>query len=69
MNMMQMFQMIGSLKNNPMAMLSQRGLNVPDGMGNNPQQIVNHLIQSGQVSQNTLNQAMQTASQMGIKLQ
>ena len=51
-------QMMMQLRNNPAAVLKQRGLNVPDGM-NDPQQIVQHLISSGQVSNNALQAAMQ----------
>ena len=46
------------LKANPAAALKQRGLNVPNGM-TNPQQIINHLVQSGQLPQNRLTMAMQ----------
>ena len=51
-------QMMMRLRNNPAAVLKQRGLNVPDGMSD-PQQIVQHLISSGQVSNNALQAAMQ----------
>lgn len=51
-------QMMMQLRNNPAAVLKQRGLNVPDGM-NDPQQIVQHLISSGQISNNALQAAMQ----------
>lgn len=43
---------------NPAGVLKQRGLSIPAGM-NNPQQIINHLVQSGQVPQNRLTQALQ----------
>ena len=42
----------------PAGVLKQRGLSIPTGM-TNPQQIINHLVQSGQVPQNRLTQAMQ----------
>ena len=51
-------QMMMQLRSNPAAVLKQRGLNVPDGMSD-PQQIVQHLISSGQVSNNALQAAMQ----------
>ena len=51
-------QMMMQLRSNPAAVLKQRGLNVPDGM-TDPQQIVQHLISSGQVSNNALQTAMQ----------
>lgn len=55
MNPMQMMQKI---KSDPAGVLRQRGLNIPGGL-NDPQQIVNHLIQSGQIPQNRLTWAMQ----------
>ena len=67
MNPMQMGQMLQSLRNNPLSFLASKGFNVPQGI-NNPQQMVNHLVNSGQVNQNTINQAMQMANMMGIKL-
>lgn len=58
------FQMIQQLRQNPATMLKRAGLSVPDGM-NNPQQIINHLLQSGQVPQARYQQAMQMASRFG----
>lgn len=51
-------QMLAQIKSNPAAVLKQRGLNIPDGM-NNPQQIIQHLVSSGQVPQSRYMQAMQ----------
>jgi hypothetical protein len=57
-------QMMQQLRANPAAMLKQVGLSIPDGM-NDPQKIVNHLLQSGQVPQGRYQQAMQMLSRMG----
>ena len=51
-------QLVQQLRANPAAMLKQRGLNIPAGM-NDPQQIIQHLVQSGQVPNARLQQAMQ----------
>lgn len=51
------------LRNDPVGTLRKAGLNVPDGM-NDAQQIVQHLLQSGQLPQGRLQQAMQMAGQM-----
>ena len=51
-------QRLQALKQNPSGMLQQAGFNVPHGM-NNPQQIIQHLIQSGQVPQNRYTQVLQ----------
>lgn len=49
-------QLVSQLRANPAAILRQRGLNIPDGM-NDPQQIINYLLQSGQVSNSRLQMA------------
>lgn len=54
---------MAQLQSDPSGVLGQIGLNVPAGM-NNAQQIVQHLIQTGQVSQGRLSQAMQMMGQM-----
>jgi hypothetical protein len=54
--------MVGALKalqNNPIQFLLQQNLNVPNNIGNNPQAIVQYLVNSGQVSQQQVNQAKQ----------
>lgn len=43
-------------------------LNIPEQMRNNPQEIVNYLVQSGRINQDAVNQAMQKAQQMGVKI-
>lgn len=60
MNGMNPAQMLAQLKANPMQLLQQAGFNVPQGM-NNPQQILNHLMQSGQINQGQMQQAQQMA--------
>ena len=49
---------IRQLQQNPQATLQQSGMSIPDGM-TDPQQMVNHLIQTGQVPQNRVTRAMQ----------
>ena len=63
-NPMQIMQMLNQLKANPSAMLNQ--FNLPQGM-NNPQSIVEHLMNSGQITQEQFNQARSFAQQMGFK--
>lgn len=57
MNLMNNLAMINQFRNNPMALLSQR-FNLPANM-NNPQEIVQHLLNTGQISQEQVNQAME----------
>lgn len=55
-------QMLQQLRQNPVQMLRQAGLNVPDNL-NDPNQIIQHLMNSGQVSQDAYNRARQMAAQ------
>lgn len=59
-------QMLSQLKSNPLGLLRQAGFNVPGNM-NNPQDIIQHLMNSGQISQQQLNQAQQMAQNFGMK--
>lgn len=52
-NLMQMYQ---SFKQNPMAMLNQR-FKIPEGL-NEPNDIIQHLLNTNQVSQTQVNNAM-----------
>lgn len=54
-------QMMQQLQANPAAMLKQAGLTIPGGM-KDPQQIINHLLQSGQIPQAKYQQAVQMLS-------
>ena len=51
-------QIIKQLQQDPAGMLKQKGLTIPQGM-TNPQQIVNHLISSGQIPNARLQQVLQ----------
>lgn len=57
-NPMQILQMISNLQQNPMQILRQAGLNIPNGV-NSPQDIIQHLLNSGQITQDQVNQAQQ----------
>lgn len=52
--------LLTQLKQNPLALLGKAGYNIPSNM-NDPQQIIQHLTQTGQINQNQLNQAQQMA--------
>lgn len=60
-----LLQMISRFKSNPMAMLSQR-YNIPQNI-KNPQDVVQHLLNTGQVSQQQVNSAMQMKNNPNIK--
>ena len=55
-------QMIQQLKANPIQFLQRAGFNVPSNL-NSPNDIIQHLMNSGQVSQDTYNRARQMAAQ------
>lgn len=60
-NMTDIMGMLQRLKANPVQFLLQRRFNVPANIGNDPNAILNHLMQSGQISQQQVNQAYQMA--------
>ena len=60
-------QMLGQLKANPMQFLMQRRFNVPQDMMKDPNAIVQHLLSTGQVNQQQINQAYQMAHRFGMK--
>ena len=59
-----MMQMLAQLKQNPLALPQRAGFNIPANI-NSPQQIIQHLTQTGQINQNQLNQAQQMAQMLG----
>ena len=51
MNILQALGMLQQIQKNPMSLLSQR-FNIPDGVNlKDPNEIINHLVNSGQVKQ------------------
>lgn len=57
------FQMMNQFKQNPMAMLSKR-FNIPQNMNNDPNQIIQYLMNTGQISQSQYNMANQQLKQL-----
>lgn len=62
-NPMQMMQLLQQLQGNPAQFLGRMGIQIPQGM-NDPNQIIQHLMSSGRVSQAQYDQARQMAAQM-----
>ena len=60
-------QLLAQFKQNPMQFFAQRKLNVPQNLMNDPQAIINHLMQTGQVNQQQVNQAYQALQRFGGK--
>lgn len=61
--MMNPFQMVQQLQQNPMQFIRQAGFNVPNNL-TNPNDIIQHLMNSGQVTQQRYDQARRMAAQM-----
>lgn len=60
----QILGMLQQFKSNPMQMLMQRRMNLPQNVPmNDPNAILNHLLQTGQISQQQINNAYQMAQQ------
>lgn len=59
-------QQLQQLRQNPMQFLRQRGYNVPDNV-TDPQAIIQHLMNSGQVTQQQMNQAQAMAQGFGLR--
>ena len=55
--------MLNQLKANPVQFLLQRKFNIPANMANDPNEIVNYLLKTGQVSQQQVNAAYQQMGQ------
>ena len=53
---------------NPLQSLMESKLNVPQEYASNPKGAVDYLIQSGQISQDKLNNAISIAQKFGVKL-
>lgn len=60
-----LLQAAAQFKQNPMAFLGRR-FNIPQNM-NNPQEIVQHLLNSGQITQGQLNNAVQMKNDPNLR--
>lgn len=58
-----LMQMVQQIRSNPMQFIQRAGFRVPQNM-TDPNAIIQHLMQTGQVSQQRYNQAFQTAQQL-----
>lgn len=54
------FMMLNQIKQNPMQFIAQRGFNLPQGM-NDPNEIIQHLMKTGQISQQQYDNAVKMA--------
>ena len=58
-----LMQMVKQIRSNPMQFIQRAGFRVPQNM-TDPNAIIQHLMQTGQISQQRYNQAFQTAQQL-----
>jgi len=56
------------LQSDPKSFLQQAGVNVPEEMMHNPQQMVMHLIKTGQVNSPAMQRILPMMRQMGVKI-
>ena len=55
-------QMLSKIKSDPMSFIMQRRFNVPQNMAQDPNAILQHLLSTGQISQQQVNAAYQQMS-------
>ena len=59
-------QMLQSLKANPVQFIMQRKFNLPQNINaNDPNEIINHLLKTNQITQQQINQAYSMMQRMG----
>ena len=58
---------MGQLQANPSGMLKQAGYNVPDELNGNPQAMVMHLMQSGQIGAPMMQKIQPFLQRMGVR--
>lgn len=57
--------MVSQLKSNPMSILSNFG--VPQNISNNPQDVIQYLMNNGNITQSQYDNAIKQAQSMGYK--
>ena len=55
------------LQKDPIGMAQRAGYNIPQNLAGNPQAMVQHLIQSGQISNPMLQKIMPMMQRLGLK--
>lgn len=60
----QLRSMVGQISSNPFSFIAKSKFNVPSSVGNNPNDIVQYLLTTGQITQEQANWAMQKAREI-----
>ena len=58
---------MGQLQSNPAGMLRDKGYNIPDELNGNPQAMVMHLMQSGQIGGQMMNMIRPFLGRLGMR--
>jgi hypothetical protein len=58
-----MNSVLNNLMQNPIQFVLQKGFNIPQNIGNDPNNIIQYLMNSGQISQEQYNRAVSMARQ------
>lgn len=62
-------QMFGQFMQNPLQFMLQRKMNIPQNLANDPQAMIQHLMNTGQMNQNTYNSLNQFRKEFENKMQ
>lgn len=62
-NFLQILPMFNQFRSNPAQFLASRGMNIPQQYMSSPEAAAKYLMQSSNMSQDSINNLMQTASQ------
>lgn len=60
------FQMAQKFKSNPLGFLLEKRMNIPAGISNDPNAILNYLLSTSQISQSQVDMARQQMTQYGF---
>ena len=58
---------LNQIRQDPIGAAKQNGYNIPDNISGDPQAMVNHLIQTGQISNQKVQWIMQMVQRLGLK--
>ena len=58
---------LNQIRQDPIGVAKQNGYDIPDSVAGDPQAMVNHLIQSGQISNQKVQWIMNMIQRLGIK--
>ncbi len=60
-------QLLSELERNPIEFIIKRGFNLPNNIDTDPNAIIQHLMNTGQITQDQYNNVVKQAQNMGFK--